>query len=153
MKVIFLDFDGVIITPESRERSTAAFDLLNTIDRRCLNLLNQLIEATQAKVVISSSWRYFISCEDIDRFLRECDFIGEIIGQTPVSKFTDYNKYRRDEEIKKWLAEHEEIDAYVVLDDQPEILTEVDKYLVRTYYDEGLTTYHIKAAIEILEKF
>ena len=150
MKVIFLDFDGVIITPESRERSTRAFDLLNVIDERCLRLLNQLIKRTSAKVVISSSWRYFISCEDIDKCLQEWGFIGEIIGHTPISKFSDYNKYRRDQEIKKWLEEHKEAGDYVVLDDQPEILTDLTDYLVLTSYEEGLTEYHIETAIKIL---
>ena len=49
MKIIFLDIDGVICTPKTDFRY---------LDIRCVNHLNNIVEDTGAKIVISSSWRY-----------------------------------------------------------------------------------------------
>lgn len=48
MKVIFLDFDGVITTEESRSK----------LDLSKMRLVKKICDATGAKIVISSSWRY-----------------------------------------------------------------------------------------------
>lgn len=47
MKVIFLDFDGVITTEKSRW----------CLDKDKMLLLKRIVDATGAKIVISSSWR------------------------------------------------------------------------------------------------
>lgn len=46
-KIIFLDFDGVITTMASRY----------ALDRYKCDLLQQVIDRTGAKIVVSSSWR------------------------------------------------------------------------------------------------
>ena len=45
-KIIFLDFDGVISTPECRWN----------LDPEKIALLEELIKETDAKIVVSSSW-------------------------------------------------------------------------------------------------
>ena len=47
MKIIFLDIDGVISTEKSHY----------ALDKDACNLLGKIIDATDAKIVISSSWR------------------------------------------------------------------------------------------------
>ena len=55
MKVIFLDIDGVLNedTTPTRTQSCALF-----IDQEKLLRLKRIIDATQAKIVLSSTWRY-----------------------------------------------------------------------------------------------
>ena len=45
-KIIFLDFDGVISTPECRWN----------LDPKKVALVEELIKETDAKIVVSSSW-------------------------------------------------------------------------------------------------
>lgn len=47
MKIIFLDIDGVISTEKSHY----------TLDKDACDLLGKIIDATDANIVISSSWR------------------------------------------------------------------------------------------------
>ena len=47
MKIIFLDIDGVISTEKSHY----------ALDKDACDLLGKIIDATDAKIVISSSWR------------------------------------------------------------------------------------------------
>ena len=47
MKIIFLDFDGVITTPASR----------GCLSAQKMQLVKKIVDATGAKIVISSSWR------------------------------------------------------------------------------------------------
>ena len=55
MRIIFLDFDGVLNSVKyDRERDIT----INTnLDESRLPLLKQLVDVTQAKIVLSTSWR------------------------------------------------------------------------------------------------
>lgn len=58
MKIIFLDIDGVLNNQVDEERSVIKIDHPDDfISERCVTLLNELIENTGAKVVVSSTWR------------------------------------------------------------------------------------------------
>ena len=53
MKAIFLDIDGVLNSEETdNPRNFPYF-----IDRRLLNRFKELVRITEAKVILSSSWR------------------------------------------------------------------------------------------------
>lgn len=49
------------------------------IDTDKVLLLNEIVRRTDAKVVISSSWRKLYSIEELIIGLKGCGFIGEII--------------------------------------------------------------------------
>lgn len=50
-KIIFLDIDGVIATPETIIRGAWG------LTPECQKKLGKIIEKTNAKIVVSSSWR------------------------------------------------------------------------------------------------
>lgn len=98
MKIIFLDFDGVIITKRSKY----------WFDSEKLILLQQIIDQTNSKIVISSSWRCNSVKETIKRIkkseeirnnknisIRFFDYINkdDIIDVTPYIFYNYYNKY------------------------------------------------------------
>ena len=56
MKILFLDFDGVITTYDSKW----------CIDNNKLKLVNDIVSKTDAKIVVSSSWKH--GCENVDEF-------------------------------------------------------------------------------------
>ena len=89
MKVIFLDFDGVITSPDTKWK----------IDMRKINIINDICDKTDTKIVVSSTWRmgcrgnvsafherlkqYFIKHNYLDDVKDTFDkFISNIIGMT-----------------------------------------------------------------------
>jgi hypothetical protein len=136
MKVIFLDVDGVLIPygqPDYR-----------TVNSQCTLNLKAIVEATNAKIVISSSWRialYQELLEMLDTFgLKEA-----VIDKTP--RLGNGLSMRR-EEIEEWLGEHPEVTKYLALDDEPNVLP--GKCLI-TKGNEGLTKSYVEQAIELLK--
>lgn len=80
MKVIFLDIDGVLnIIPESVDEFGAVFH------SNFVNNLKWIIEETDAKLVISSTWRYG-GLNWLKRMWKYRNYPGEIIGITPSDK-------------------------------------------------------------------
>lgn len=136
MRIIFLDFDGVITTELSKFK----------IDPKRIILLNKLILRTGAKVVVSSLWRYRptpIVALQLDLSLY--GFIGEIID------VTNMNHEDRGKEIDDWVDTHE-VDSYVVFDDLDyDILPyKCAQFLVKTNSKYGLRKEHINTAQKIL---
>ena len=168
MKVIFLDIDGVLNTHDYLIATQAAqtFDAGGKItrwnheedmDRVLVARVNRIIEATGAKVVISSSWRLLFQLDDIRGFLTSRGFVGEIIGETPryVHKedWTSGRIDHRADEIRAWLREDGgAVESYVILDDDHEEIGESfgDRY-VRTDGDLGLTEELTSRAIDVLQ--
>ena len=105
-KVVFLDMDGVV----NRLGVPCEAGDSQYIDKQLYVRLQQIIERTGAKVVLSSSWKDF---PDYYNFLKDffrCDDI-EIIDKTPALASG------RSSEIRRWLEENEGVDRYAVLDD------------------------------------
>lgn len=118
MKIIFLDFDGVV--NHQRFYTDTSFEFRNS-ERERLNdewgeafcqestsLYNLLTEKTGAKTVISSSKRHIAGdFEYMKRMWVNRGFIGELIGITPFLTFKQtYNSVPRGCEIAVWLEEH-----------------------------------------------
>ena len=156
MKVIFLDFDGVITTPESKY----------TLCPKKMALLKEIVDATDARIVISSSWRRTNLQETISHitdknnpFVKENPFIlaGKVVGITHrMFGFIHPNKDRhckipRGVEINAWVFEHEmDIESYVILDDDDDMLYIQRDRFVHTDGWHGLTKADVAKAIDIL---
>lgn len=151
MKVIFTDVDGVLNedTTPTRTKSCLVF-----IDEEKLLRLRRIVDATQAKIVLSSSWRYnrdnpqyngdFLELQEAFRK------VGlEFYSYTPEDVFG----IRRGMEIKAWLGLHPEVDSYIILDDDffDYAKRGLLPYLIKTEFGNGgLTEDHVREAIELL---
>jgi hypothetical protein len=129
MKVIFLDFDGVLNSEASfryelRRKNNRVPDSLS--DVCCSNLQYILDQDADVKLVISSTWRKMHTMEELRNFLSG-RFINpsKIIGKTP-SVFSGH----RGHEIKLWLEENPNVTKYVVIDDDDDAGTAL-------YQEEG----------------
>lgn len=120
MKIIFLDIDGVLnVIPQGHDAFGGIFhsDFVNNLKR--------IIDETDAKIVISSSWRHsgFQKMLDMWEFR---NLPGEVIGVTPdLYRFLDFEGERtmvRGDEIQAVLNIHPEITHYVILDDDTDML-------------------------------
>lgn len=166
MKVIFLDIDGVLNSQEyfinNHEEELLYNKLfyrnknkisneewlkikLLDIDFYKLQLVKYIISETDAKIVISSSWRTLKIYPLIEEYLVNQGLT--IIGVTP------YINGNRGKEIREYLKENNEIEDFIVLDDEIfEDFNELENNLIKTdFYNEGLTYEHVKEAINVLK--
>lgn len=149
MKVIFLDVDGVMNSADNE-----------WLDMKCVDNLYMIVEATDAKVVISSSWRsgWFKEPEKKHMVSPEMAALEHAMNELGMEI---YDKTRpqiggimdfRGNQIKDYLIEHAPIESFVVIDDIyfPDF-GQFENRLVLTDFDEGgLTMEHAQEAIYIL---
>lgn len=107
IKIIFLDIDGVIATPKTVIEGTWG------LTEECQDRLEAILKATNAKIVLSSSWRY-PSVLETQRYMFKNGFrfSDEIIGVTiRAYKYIDKQQsihlsIPRGVEIKQWIDTH-----------------------------------------------
>lgn len=116
MKVIFCDVDGCLNedTTPTRTKSRVVF-----IDEDKLLRLKRIVDATGAKIVLSSTWRYDRNdptCNGDFLELQEAfhDVGLEFYDFTP----EEVTGLKRGMEIRAWLGLHPEVDRYIILDDE-----------------------------------
>lgn len=154
-KLIFLDFDGVITTYKSKWYIDAA---------KC-ELIKELVEQTNARIVITSSWRYATLQETIDKNgLNDWILKDYCIGVTeraifPVDIDNDWFIPKRGMEIEKFINDYiethnitEEI-KYVIFDDDVfDLLYIQHNNIIQTNWKSGISNSNIKQALKILSK-
>ena len=159
MKVLFLDFDGVLNSfPYLKENGHAAWQCIGeagAIDPAAVERLNRIVERTGAKVVVSSSWRHGRDEMHLWQLLRKRGFRGVVIGKTPdfVPNKQPLSKRAcggRGDEIRHWLDNTPAgVTRFVVLDDDND-MDAVRDFFVRTSMDTGLTDEHVEMAVGML---
>lgn len=118
-KIIFLDFDGVLVTGrcqmQLRETNGTLRDEHGALfDPECVKLLKDVIDATDADIVVSSTWKMEMSLEGILRMWSDRVLPGRVIGVTP-----DIDPIHRGDEIVAWLDACGEDCRYAIIDDTP----------------------------------
>ncbi|MHA2063991.1 MAG: HAD domain-containing protein [Candidatus Thorarchaeota archaeon] len=169
MKIIFLDFDGVICTAESYADARTQHGLtsngfppsLHLFDTEICGRVQEICDATGAVIVLSTTWRELHKQDEIVGFLRHHGITAHVVDQTPIL-CPNQGSYHRGKEIKLWMDAHPEVsyDDIVVLEDDVDAIREVPKVharLVQTYFmgggegfEAGLQPHHVKQAIELL---
>lgn len=138
MRVCFLDFDGVLNRLTPKEYATIQPSLVSN--------LNHVLLATEAVIVVTSSWRHVYSLNEIGHRLQHAGCVKSVYDLTPVIKDRESC---RGMEIGAWINANQDIENIVILDDW----TDVDpfkKYLVQTNPWDGLTQQKAEEAIAIL---
>lgn len=130
--VIFLDFDGVLLTLAMRYAWA---------DPLCVAALNRLVAATGAGIVVSSGHRSTLLSARI--LLAGWRIRAAVLGVTPRCGGG------RSREIQAWLDEHP-VQRFVILDDITN-LWHLAPYHVSTDPFIGLTEEDADRAIEILQ--
>lgn len=111
MKVIFLDIDGVLNCAETPNPRRFPY----IVDSKLLARLNELVNWTGAKVVLSSTWR----CDPIGLFA------AKHWGIPFLDVCPDMPQSPRREEISFWLADHPDVTRFVVIDDEDDELDDL----------------------------
>lgn len=169
--IIFLDIDGVLNTEKSfkdfefdeKERMGlyADHNSMGIVEfkklqsryfcKRSVKNLMKIIAHTNAKVVISSSWRKSIIDPLVWReiFLQEFGYNLPVIGITGINN-DEPNPTRRGSEIEGYLREFSCVKNYIILDDEDDMTPDQQDRLVRTSFELGLTDEMMKKAISLL---
>lgn len=170
MKIIFLDIDGVLNADDdfggrSKPNPTVTTDTgiqYCGISRAKVRNLAKIVEATNAQIVLVSSWK-----DDYEQYAR---FHTNHMGKYLYNKLRDFNlkilattqKYdfayggARGYEITCYLKDHPEVESWVVLDDvmfSDYHLSNIKKqHLIQTSEKTGLTVDLVEKAIIILNE-
>lgn len=133
MRVIFLDIDGVLNADcdfggKSKPNPYVSSDDGNRycgICRTHVKLLKKIVDRTDAKIVLTSSWK-----NDYNDYIRHGYFnrvgkylynklraLGLSIYDTTI-KYDFSGGKNRGYEISQWLEDHPDVDRWVVLDDE-----------------------------------
>jgi HAD domain in Swiss Army Knife RNA repair proteins len=139
MKVIFLDFDGVLNSEasfryETRRKILHVNETLSAI--ACSNLQYILDQDADVKLVISSTWKKVFSMEKIKNILNSYGVNpSRVMDKTPAVFSGD-----RAHEINLWLQEHPNVTKFVILDDDSDVLNVKDPrgHVFMTTGEDGL---------------
>ncbi len=162
-KIIFLDIDGVLNSDEYFETLQPVSAELDDIDESKVQLLKEIVDRTEAQIVLSSTWRgmqhdNIETCNKMYKYLIDTlnKYGLSIVSETPILN------HRRPEEIATWVDENIGHDGmiFISLDDDftPEQYDEyeIGDCLIKTsFYGEngGLQREHVEEAVRVLNGY
>ena len=134
---LFLDIDGVLATHKQYMMNRKKFQDKNSIakelnisypfDPKCVKVFNEILDATDADIVLSSDWKLHFSLEDIDKIFK---FNG--VNKSPIDTTVNEDASMSNQTMNRafQIGEYvtrKNITNYVVIDD-----LNVGKYMVIT---------------------
>ena len=159
---IGVDIDGVLNSDKTFKERYIEYNLTKKwfleMDLDMLNNLKTIIEKTDAKIVLSSSWRIFMKKEN--GIIKSDDDKGKKLLELfklygiEIYDMTPYRQYIREKEILAWLKNNK-VDNYVIIDDDIADIKSLEDKLIKTKFNEpdaGLTKEKADKAIKELLK-
>ena len=165
-KIIFLDIDGVLNTEYYQglleyqgkpwQDEYGAF-----FDPKSVKQLKKIIDATDADIVVESSWKY-LGLDAMKELWDARNLPGRVIDITPSSVSNEHlininldyldtsTLHCKGIEIASWLAEQTEDIRYVIIDDEYVILESQFPHFILTNPYEGITEEQANRTISIL---
>ena len=152
MKIIFLDIDYVVNCMSTKERAPSG---VIGVEQRLIAYIKEIIDATGAKIVLSSTWRKDWAFNLLNG--KDWNYLREEFAKQDLH-FFDYTPICRDsnrgEEIKEWLESTDyDVYSYVIIDDDMFDIRDLHEgHMVQTSFNDGINPGAVKMAIEILAK-
>lgn len=162
MKVIFLDIDGVLNSNFWNESHQIEISDGTLIDEEKIKLLAELVEKTDAKIVLHSGWRIWFDTnlkplrKESEQLVNMFDEVGlSIYDVTPdltteeIRRSKKFSLVKADE-ILLWLKSQGEVSAWVVIDDLDLNNELIESHQIKTDSKIGLTMEDVEAAVKKL---
>ncbi len=138
MRVLFLDIDGVLVTPSSRQASRRNI----AADPAKITMLHALLVEADASIVISSTWR---ASHDMPGILLEQWPDAPLHEDWRTGHWSDIapeaTSAFRGVEIADWLKKHPQVSAYAIVDDETGFLPDQIDHVVMTDPIRGLDSH------------
>jgi hypothetical protein len=133
-KIIFLDHDGVLCLPQnwgSRKQKQNTWagkkpgmsfkDIpiayrFDDFDKEAVNILNEILEKTDAELVITSEWKNHASLEEFASFYKEQGVNKQPIAMTVGDYEFACSPEQRQSEILNWVKQQKEVIQWVAID-------------------------------------
>lgn len=147
MKILFLDFDGVLNSQASfiyerrrrRKDPSIESNISSTLCHICTSNLQYIIEhVPDLKIVISSSWRRGNTLEELKEILASYGVDSSIVVDVTPYTWDDIEGNYRGNDIKAWLEKHQDVTDFVIVDDDSDMEPFMSN-LVQTSWNTGLT--------------
>lgn len=145
MKILFLDFDGVMCLstewggrskkkakylkefPGTYAENMPAWVRMDNFNDKAVKVLNSILEQTGAEIVVSSDWKLYCTLDELKEMFTKYGVVKQPIDVTPnIPLKYDKSYYTEGElaeyrsmEVKQWLKEHPEVTHWVAVDDLP----------------------------------
>lgn len=152
MKIVFLDFDGVL---NHLEWASGQPHPRPPFDPACVRRVARICERTGARIVVSSSWRTREqrSITWLRGLLIGAGLGGKayVVGMTPDHQHTG----PRADEIRAFLASPPKtigrVESFAILDDDADAGEGLGEHFVQTDFERGgLLDEHVERAVQIL---
>ncbi len=139
MKVIFLDIDGVLNNGKTFLDIYEEYQKTNKvrieIDLERVGYLKEIVDRTNAVIVLSSSWRLKGKMMD-NKFVPRSKKMQEFLMilaeyNLNIYDITPYLDGNREKEIYTWLNNHE-VESFIIIDDEPSMIKSLCPYLIKT---------------------
>lgn len=152
MKVIFLDIDGVLTAPRSFSPFFQNNALPCGLAQKKIDLLRSIVQKTDAKLVLSSTWRIEFSTDMIPN-----SAIGQSLANVfasndiPLCSRTNSQSISsRPYEIQGWLHTHPDVSSFIIIDDNDFGWGDLSSHWLSIKSATGLTQADAKKAIAML---
>jgi hypothetical protein len=169
VKIIFLDNDGVMClstewgglmkkikkwklnNPDSEgyvnDPKIPAHIKMDNFNSKAVKVLNEILELTDAEIVVSSDWKLHCNLEQLKDMFREYGVIKSPIDVTPNEILKDMSdlENNRVSEINSWLNNHPDVTHWVAIDDLD--LGELSNFVHTKKSNEGIKQSGIKEKI------
>ncbi len=157
MKVIFLDVDGVLNSMDYLEENYYDYRK-HPINRKCVERLARIVKKTDARLVLSSSWRTGWSPEP-DKVMPACQILNDALAEFGLEIYDKTDSFKiskRALEIYSWLKKNKgQVESFLILDDNNydwESHGLGSRWLQTDFELEGLKEKDIPDALEILNR-
>lgn len=177
MKIIFLDIDGVLNSQlwYTKRRNYNHTEISKhypyyEFDPDAISQLNRIVKETNAKIVISSTWRIGRTIEELQDILNNVGFEGDVIDITisfggikgytiprgcEIEHWLESKNFQRinwSKEVQSDYIEKSGVSNYIILDDDSDMLYEQREHFIQTTNNTGLDKKIADKAIDTLNK-
>lgn len=161
MRVLFLDFDGVLNSHDWWTRrgeaiTERAADLRREFDPVAVARLNE-VTRDGVQIVVSSSWRYGRSVEQLRKLLVQIGVTAPVLDKTvdrcesrELATIYMVEHAERGAEIAEWLSGAKGVETYAIVDDDYDAGVSHAGHFVKTRIAVGLTDADVARLREIL---
>lgn len=144
-----MDFDGVLNNRRTKERYSKEGEPPRSkigFDPRNVAVFNQFLDAARVEIVVTSTWRYNNSLEELRTALLGAGVTGKLLDKLPPVALAS-----RGKEIQAWLDSHGPVETFVIIDDSAD-MDHLLPRLARTDMETGMREKHVPGALKILNQ-